>query len=135
MGILADGIAAVHAATDDRALREWLVAYADALVAEPERWSDARYALPLGYVAALTGDQRHAARARAVVRSMKIGEWGKPLAAVGRAGFRILAPLGRETRLRPEKAAPPSSATPRAVTPGRDAPPRESQRVRPRPSP
>src|SRR6185436_17450724 len=59
MGILADGVAAVHEATGDQRLRRWLVAYADALVAEPGRWPDPRFALPLGYLAKLTGDERY----------------------------------------------------------------------------
>jgi hypothetical protein len=134
MGILADGLAAVHAVTDERALRDWLVRYTDALVAEPARFADPRYALPLGYVAALTGDARYEARALAVVRTMKIGGWGKPLAANGRAGFRILAPLGRRAGLRPRNGEP-SSPPPRAggVTPGRAAPRRGSRPAPPPP--
>jgi hypothetical protein len=128
MGILADGLAAVHAATDDRALRDWLVRYSDVLVAEPARFVDPRYALPLGYVAALTGDARQQARALAVVRTMKVGEWGKPLAATGRTGFRILAGLGRRASLRPEDPKPSSPpARGGGVTPGRAAPPRGSR--------
>ena len=37
MGILADGLAAVDAATGDQRIRRWLVAYAEALLAEPGR--------------------------------------------------------------------------------------------------
>jgi hypothetical protein len=131
MGILADGVAAVHAATHDEALRGWLVRYADALVAEPGRWTDPRYALPLGYLASVTGDERYERLARATVGEMKIGEWGKPLAAIGRIGFRILAPLGD---LRSASAAgstrarvgtrPPSAHAPRRPSPSRGAPAR-----------
>jgi PcRGLX-like N-terminal RIFT barrel domain/Beta-L-arabinofuranosidase, GH127 catalytic domain len=108
MGILADGLAAVHAAGGDDRIRRWLVAYADDLVARPERWKDPRYALPLGYVARLTGDRRYADAARATVRGMNIGRWGKPLAALGRTGFRVLAPLP----VTPGPAAPPPGSPP-----------------------
>ena len=43
MGILADGIAAVHALTGADALRSWLVRYADTLLADPMRFDDAIY--------------------------------------------------------------------------------------------
>ena len=97
MGILADGMAAVHAMTNDPRLRRWLVAYADALLPEIGRYDDARYALPLGYVTTITGEPRYAAVGQQVVRAMKIGEWGKPLAIAGRTGFRILSPLATKT--------------------------------------
>jgi rhamnogalacturonyl hydrolase YesR len=97
MGILADGLAAVHAATGDARIRQWLIAYADILVAERGRFADPRYALPLGYLAALTGDARYRNAALAVARTMKISDWGKPLAAMGRTGFRLLAPLAAPT--------------------------------------
>ena len=97
MGILADGLAAVDAARPDDAIRRWLLRYADTLVAEPGRWADPRYALPLGYLAAVTGNPGYERTALATVRTMKIGEWGKPLAAMGRTGFRILAPLANRT--------------------------------------
>ena len=93
MGILADGMAAVHAMTNDQRLRRWLVSYADALLPEIGRYADARYALPLGYVTTITGEPRYGAVGQQVVRTMKIGEWGKPLAIAGRTGFRILSPL------------------------------------------
>jgi hypothetical protein len=108
MGILADGIAAVHAMTNDQRLRRWLVSYADALLPEIGRYADARYALPLGYVATITGEPRYAAVGQQVVRTMKIGEWGKPLAATGRTGFRILAPLATK----PPTIAPPLQKAP-----------------------
>ena len=95
MGILADGLATVHAASGDERLRRWLVAYADALLAGGDRWQDPRFALPLGYLAALTGDVRYKGAALLAVRTMKVGDWGKTLASTGRVGFRLLAPLGR----------------------------------------
>jgi exo-rhamnogalacturonan lyase-like protein len=113
MGILADGLAAVHAANPDDGLRRWLVAYADVFVADPGRWPDPRYALPLGYLAALTGDARYERVALATARSMKIGEWGKPLAAMGRTGFRLLAPLARDPG---ERNAPPAERRARPQT-------------------
>jgi PcRGLX-like N-terminal RIFT barrel domain len=138
MGILADGIAATHAATGDDRLRRWLVSYADEYSSAPGRWADPRYALPLGYVAAVTGQQRYATRAQATAGAMKIGEWGKPLAAMGRTGFRLLAPLADAKIARPGadagQASAPSSprARPRddqkstrkdgALKPGRVAP-------------
>ena len=64
MGILADGIAAVHALTGSEALRTWLVRYADALVAAPDRFADPRYALPLGYLAAITGNPQYSTLCR-----------------------------------------------------------------------
>jgi hypothetical protein len=132
MGILADGVAAVHAPTHDPTLRDWLVRYADALVAEPRRWPDPRFALPLGYLALVTGNRRYEEEGRATVASMKIGDWGKPLAAIGRVGFRILGPLAEEQRRSgpstPARAAtPPRSAPaprPRSRSPGAPRPPR-----------
>ena len=115
----------------DARLRRWLVAYADALVANPGHFADPRFALPLGQLYALTGDGRYGDVALATVGAMKIGEWGKPLAATGRTGFRILAPLAGRTGLRP---APPNPKPPPA-TRDRDAPPPESEGVRRRRSP
>ncbi len=144
MGILADGIAATHAATGDGRLRRWLVTYADAYTSAPSRWKDARFALPLGYLTALTGQQRYATRAQSTVAAMKIGEWGKPLAAMGRTGFRLLAPLADakitrtdggqasapsspEARPRDDRPRPPNG---RALKPGRAAPRPPSQDAR-----
>jgi hypothetical protein len=136
MGILADGVAAMHAATGDDRLRRWLVAYADAYTSTPDRWKDARFALPLGYVTGLTGQQRHATGAHEAAAAIKIGEWGKPLAAMGRTGFRLLAPLagakivratdGQASAPSRPQARPPddrkSAPKGRAVKPGRAAP-------------
>ncbi len=118
MGILADGLADAHAATGDDRIRHWLVDYAEALLAAPGRYPDPRYALPLGYLTALTGDVRYATRARAVADGLKLGAWGKPLAAMGRTGFRLLAPLALA------RTAPP----PRASSPPRPAPARPTHR-------
>lgn len=118
MGILADGVAAVHAITDDARLREWLVRYADAFAAEPARFDDPRYALPLGVLARLTGSARYREVAVAAADGLEIGDWGKALAVSGRTAFRLLGPL-----------------TEPALTPGRDAPPPASAGERRRPSP
>ncbi len=75
------------------AIRAWLVAYADAYLADRAGWPDARFALPLGYLAALTGDARYRDAALAAAHDLKLGTWGKPLGAFGRTGFRLLAPL------------------------------------------
>ena len=112
MGILADGLAAVHAITGEPRIRDWLVRYADALVAEASRFEDPRYALPLGYLAVLTKNASYRRLGLATVDRMEIGDWGKTLAISGRCGFRILGPLAVEP-------AP-------APTPARAAPPRGS---------
>jgi len=131
MGILADGVAAVDRAGGDARFRRWLVAYADALVGSSGRFADPRYALPLGQLYAETGDARYERVALATVRDMKIGEWGKPLAANGRTGFRILAPLAERAGLRPSPSPPPPpSRSKPEVKRGRDAPRPESGSVR-----
>ena len=121
MGILADGLAAVHADTGDDRIRRWLVTYADTLLASPGRWSDARYALPLGYLAVATGDRRYETAALTVVSRLAIPGWGKPLAVAGRTGFRLLAPLAAAT---PAPVAPlrPSPPARRRPSPSRAAP-------------
>jgi len=108
MGILADGLAYAWQASGDDRLRRWLVRYADALLAAPERARDPRYALPLGYLAARTGDARYERAARQVARDLVVGTWGKPLAIDGRTGFRLLAPLA----LIPAPAAPRPASPP-----------------------
>src|SRR5262249_22908552 len=132
-GILADGLAAVHAQSGNPRLLDWLERYADTLVAEPpDRFPDARYALPLGYLAARTGDRRYRERALAVAAALTIGDWGKALALGGRAGFRPLRPLrpppppgagGGPTP--PPPPPPPGAAAPQPPTgprgPGRRA--------------
>ena len=144
MGILADGIAATHAATGDERLRRWLVTYADAYTSTPGRWKDARFALPLGYLTALTGQQRYATGAQSAAAAIKIGEWGKTFAATGRTGFRLLAPLADAKIARPDggqasapsspQARPPDERKPapkaRPLKPGRAAPRRPSPDAR-----
>src|SRR5262249_61340968 len=106
---------AVQAVNDDPKLLDWLRKYADALVAAPpDRYADARYALPLGVLALRTGDARYRERALAVAADLKIGDWGKTLALGGRTGFRLLGPLaaqdeahGGPPRVTPAPAAPP----------------------------
>ena len=93
MGIMADGMSYLHAARGEDDVRRWLLAYADALLAEPARFTDPRYALPLGYLAVLTGNDRYERLARQVADGLKLSDWGKPIAAMGRTGFRLLAPL------------------------------------------
>jgi hypothetical protein len=120
MGILADGLAAVHATTGDPAIRAWLVTYADAYVGDRARWPDARFALPLGYLAGITGDGRYRDAALSAAHDMKIGTWGKPLAAYARTGFRLLAPLataahtsGTTRRAAPGSPRPAPASAPR----------------------
>jgi hypothetical protein len=122
MGILADGLAGVHAITGDSRLREWLVRYADALVAAPERYEDPRYALPLGYLARTEGRARYREVGLATVAKMPIGDWGKTLAISGRTAFRIIGALG--TSPTPDRAAPPrpSAGAPRSPSRSRAAP-------------
>ena len=121
MGILADGLAAVQVATGDERIRRWLVTYADTLLANPRRWTDPRYSLPLGYLAATTGDRRYHAAALDVVGRLTIPPLGKQLAIAGRTGFRLLAPLAAAT---PAPAAPPRPSAParRRPSPSRGAP-------------
>ncbi len=118
IGILADGLAAVHAVDGEPRLLDWLTRYADALVtAPPDRFPDARYALPLGYLAARTGDRRYRERALAVAAALTVGDWGKALALGGRTGFRLLGPLatrqpGAGGAITPAPAAPPRGSGP-----------------------
>jgi len=125
MGILADGIAMVHAATGEARLRDWLVRYADALVVDPAKFDDPRYALPLGYLARLTGNARYREVGLETVDHMPIGDWGKTLAISGRTAFRILAPLaGAPAGATRAPAAPPrpSAPAPRSPSPSRPGP-------------
>jgi PcRGLX-like N-terminal RIFT barrel domain/Beta-L-arabinofuranosidase, GH127 catalytic domain len=118
VGILADGLAAVQAVAPDGDRRTWLERYADALVtAPPDRFPDARYALPLGVLAVWTGDPRYRERALAVAENLEVGDWGKTLALGGRTGFRLLGPLAAQQESR-------------TVTPGPAAPPRPSAGAR-----
>ncbi len=119
VGILADGLAAVQAIAPDAARLTWLTRYAEALLAAPpDRFPDARYALPLGAMAVWTRDARYRDRALAVAGQLQIGDWGKALAIGGRTGFRLLGPLAWQQ----EAGA--------AVTRGPAAPPRPSAGAR-----
>ena len=111
MGILADGLAYFDAATNDAPTRQWLLQYADAWLAGRERFTDPRFALPLGYLAAVTGNPAYRAAALDVARSTAIGEWGKTLAATGRTVFRLLAPLAPGLTP-PAPVAPPRRSAP-----------------------
>ena len=128
MGILADGIAGVHALTHEQRLRDWLVKYADAFVADPAKWDDPRYALPLGYLTQLTGSTRYREAGLAVVDAMPIGDWGKTLAISGRTAFRILSGFGPGAAATPARAAPPPPSAPARKPPSRSqrAPARRS---------
>ncbi|MGH7893532.1 MAG: hypothetical protein ACREQL_02635 [Candidatus Binatia bacterium] len=106
MGILADGLAAVHAMTGEERLRDWLVRYADALVAEASRFEDPRYTLPLGYLAVLAKNPRYRQLGVATVDRMPIGDWGKTLAISGWTAFRILGPLAAQAATQPATPAP-----------------------------
>jgi hypothetical protein len=122
MGILADGLASVYTITDAARLRDWLVRYANAFAADPARFPDARYALPLGYLARLTGTARYRELGLETVAHLTIGDWGKTLAVSGRTGFRILGPLA--LGVTPARAPPPrrSPPEPRSPSPSRRAP-------------
>jgi len=124
MGILADGLATVDAATRDPEIRRWLVAYADTLAGDPGRWPDARYALPLGYLAVATGNAEYERVAVGTSRTMSVPAWGKPLAIAGRTGFRLLGPLAARDAVTRDRAAPPpaSAPAPRPPSPRRRAP-------------
>jgi rhamnogalacturonyl hydrolase YesR len=128
MGILADGVATVHAITGTSRLRDWLVHYADALAAEPKRFPDARYALPLGYLATLTNTTRYRTTGAAVVDRLEIGDWGKTLAISGRAAFRILGGGAQAAAPTPAPAAPrrPSASEPTPRSPSPRAPARRT---------
>ena len=112
MGILADGIAGVHAITHEERLRDWLVRYGDAYAAERARWEDPRYVLPLGYLATLTGSARYREGGLATVDEMPIGDWGKTLAISGRIAFRVLAGFTPGPVATRGRAAPPPASAP-----------------------
>jgi hypothetical protein len=88
LGILADGLAYTHAATGDAAIRQWLQAYA-AAVMKRRQHEDARAFPAVAYVAALTGDRAMREAARERVERIDLGGWGKPFTISGRIGFRI----------------------------------------------
>lgn len=112
IGILADGLSYVHALTGEAPLRDWLVRYADALIAEAQRFEDARYALPLGYLAGVTGNAKYRTTALDVAKRIDVGDWGKQLALEGRTGFRLLGPLAAQQDATPVRADPPRASAP-----------------------
>lgn len=93
VGILADGLAYFDAASGDARTRRWLLTYTDAWLAQREKFPDARYALPLGYLASVTGSDVYRRAALDEAEHLTIGEWGKTLAANGRTLLRLLGPL------------------------------------------
>ncbi len=93
MGILADGLAYVHAISNDPEIEAWLRTYA-AAIAE-KRPKDPRYYPAVAYVARMTGDAKLAAVARQALGRLSFGSWGKPFTIAVRTGFRISALLAR----------------------------------------
>lgn len=132
IGIQADGLAYVDALGASESIRAWLVAYADAFLAQAADLADARYALPLGYLGTVTGDIRYVDAARRVAATLAVGDWGKTLAIDGRTGFRLLGPLTTATT---EPPASVRAATAVTTPPGPGALPPASAPERARPSP
>jgi hypothetical protein len=94
IGVFAEGLMAVHALSGDAAVDDWLRRYGATLLAAPSAAErDPRPGIVLGYLARLTGDERYRRAALAQAAATEIGTWGKPIAARGRVGFRLLAPL------------------------------------------
>lgn len=122
MGILAEGMMAVHRTTGDSVARGWLEEYGRRLLVPSERPRDPRLVVPAGYLAVLAGDPRLAALARDTAAALAPGNWGKPLASVGRIGFALLGPLAQAPpALTRDLAAPPPASPPE---PQRSSPPR-----------
>jgi hypothetical protein len=90
MGILADGLAYVHAVTNDATIRDWLTRYAAAVRGRGAE-VDPRFLPGLAYVARLGRDDPGLGMAREAVAKLKFGNWGKPFTIAGRLGFRILS--------------------------------------------
>jgi hypothetical protein len=103
LGILADALAYLHAATGDSAARAWLDAYVAAVMQRKAR-EDVRAFPAVAYLARVSGDQamRDAALQRA--ERLELGSWGKPFSINGRIGFRIYSLLDGA-------ATPPSAAS------------------------
>jgi hypothetical protein len=121
-GILAEGMMAVHRTMDDAVARGWLEEYGRRLLVPSDRPRDPRLVVPAGYLAALTGDPRLAVLARDTAASLAPGNWGKPLASVGRIGFALLGPLAQApAALTRDLAAPPPASAPAPPPP---SPPR-----------
>jgi hypothetical protein len=131
LGVLADGVSEVHAESDDPDLERWLLAYADALAADPSRRVDLRYYPALAYAYHLTGRDTYRDAATAALTQMRLGNWGKPLAANGRAAFRMVALLAS-----PPRATPPGESSPTPVaTPTPATMPTPAASLRPAASP
>jgi hypothetical protein len=93
IGVLAEGLLDVHALTGDAEVEAWLRRYGGTLLAAPpDADRDPRPGIVLGYLAVLTGDDRYRRAALAPAAATELGTWGKPIAARGRVGFRLLAP-------------------------------------------
>ena len=92
-GILADGVAYVHASTGDPRCRRWLMEYADAVIAR--RPADIRHYPAVAYVAHLTGESRYRRAAQRALQRVKLGSWGTALALCIRTACRITALLDR----------------------------------------
>ena len=118
MGVLADGLSYVHAATGDSAIAAWILDYAAALAASPARFADIRYYPALAYAYHLSGREAYRAAAATALAQLRIGNWGKPLALNGRAAFRIAYLLGLPPRAGAAEAGASAEPTPvGSVTP------------------
>jgi hypothetical protein len=120
LGVLADGLSYVHAETGDPALAAWLLAYADALAAASPPPTDLRYYPALAYAAHLEGRSAHRAAARAALDAPRLGYWGKPFAANGRAVLRrasLLALTPRRAAATPPAGPSPADAASADATP------------------
>jgi len=129
IGVLADGLSYLHAVTGDTTIATWILDYAAQIAAAQERLPDIRYYPAVAYAYHVSGQEPYRAAATAALSRLRIGNWGKPLAANGRAAFRIayllaLPPrtVAADTGASPEpsplhsptpSAAPTSSPAPR----------------------
>jgi hypothetical protein len=130
-GVLAEGMAAAHRATGDASVRAWLDEYGRRLLEPPPAPRDPRLVSPAGYLYGITGDERYATLARDTAAALELGTWGKVLASMGRVGFGLLAPLGREpVAVTRDRGGPPrvSAAAPRRPSPSPGAPSPPSDR-------
>jgi hypothetical protein len=90
VGTLADALSYVHAQTQDPAIRDWLVAYAAAVMASPPA-ADPRYFPAVAYVGHITSNTDYKSAAAAAVPRQEFGDWGKSFTLAARLGFRILS--------------------------------------------
>jgi hypothetical protein len=121
IGVLADGLSYVHAVTDDAAIAAWILEYGATLAAAQERFTDIRYYPAVAYAYHVSGREVYRAAATAALARLRIGNWGKPLAATARAAFRIAYLLalpprttGTDTTASPQPS-PLQSLTPSAT--------------------